>query len=243
MDRLRTAAVAALAVCGAATGWIPTAAYAAPPRGTLTRVEFSELSKMYSGLLSSNSSTDFKTLTAACDRAGTSTSLLATQRSSCVAEIGTLSYISTFASAQSKCDTAIAARSGAAKPATVQDVTAAQEITCLDPEYQQLGHLAGASYAQEVLARQIAVARGFTGVCLATLVDTPHQLRVEHQFALTAERLAQDAGSVTKSDARRALPSTAELARFNTDSKAFGLAFEATTKLGGPTKLSVCRHQ
>jgi len=243
MTRPRTAALVALAVCGVVGFWIPLAAGATPPRGSLTRLEYSQLSKMYSGLLSTAKGTDFTTLTAACEKAGTSTALLATQRSSCVAEISTLSYIETFSSAEKKCDTAIAARAGAARPATIQDLEALQRIACLNPEYQQLGHLARASYTQDVAARQAAIKRGFTGVCLATLVDTASQLQTDHQFALTAERMAADAGSLTKLAARRALPTTAEITQFANDSTAFGKAFTAMTKLSGPTKLSVCRHQ
>jgi hypothetical protein len=237
------AAIAAVTVSGALGFWLPMAAGATPPPGTLTSLEYSQLSEMYSGLLNTTTGTNWKALTAACEKAGSSTPLLATQRSSCVDQISTLSYIETVSSAQKKCDSAIAARSGAARPATVEDLAAMQEIACLNPEYQELGRLAGASYAQDVAARKVAIARGFTGVCLATLVDTRSQIATVHQFALTAERVAQDAGGLTKLAAKRALPRPAEITHFESDSTAFGQAFEAMTRLSGPTKLSVCRHR
>lgn len=230
------------ALCSAAVIGVPLAAGASAPHRTLSGSEYSELSAMYSGLLNTANAGNWAVLRQACEKAGTATPLLATQRSSCVDEVNTISYIETLSSAEKTCNTAIAASSGSGSTAA-QDLSVLQEISCLNNDYQQLSKLAGDSYTQEADARQSALARGFTGVCLATLVDTESQLQVERQFALTAQRLAKESSTLTNRDGLKSAPSPSGIALYQSDLKAFDKAFLALTKLNGPTKLSVCPHR
>jgi hypothetical protein len=217
---------------------------AVTPHGKLTSLEYSELSEMISGILASGHSgtVNWKAATAACEKADTSTPLLASQRSSCLAVMSTLSYVVGFAGAQQKCASGIAARGGAAKAAT-QNTSALQSIVCLDPEYRQLSRLAATMYALDTTARRQALARGFSGVCLATLVDTPPQLQVEQRLAVSAKSLAADADTISGVLLHKVASGKLNITRIDNDATSFSAAFTALTKLGGPVKLSVCPHQ
>ncbi len=201
---------------------------------------------MISGILSSghDGTVDWNAAEAACQKAGSATPLLATQHASCLAVMDTLSYMFSFGKAEEKCTTGtgLAARAGEGK-SSAQNTAALQPIICLEPEYQQLGRLAAAMYTQDRAARQQALARGFTGVCLATLVDTPSQLQAEQRLAIAAKGLATDAATVSGVVLHEVSPSKLNVARVDSDTKAFAAAFSAMTKLTGPIKLSVCAHQ
>lgn len=121
--------------------------------------------------------------------------------------------------------------------------TALHELVCLNSDYQALGRAAKAEYPADKAARKQAVRRGFKGLCLATLVPTPAQLRHEEQFVFATTHLAADVKLLTKVSRGQAPPSKITAVQLDDDAASFEEASRAFLNESGPQKLSVCPHQ
>jgi hypothetical protein len=122
------------------------------------------------------------------------------------------------------------------------DETALLRVVCLNPEYQGLGRAAKALYPADVAGRKQALRRGFKGLCLATLVDTPKQLRVEENFSFTTTHLAADVAALSKASHGQAPPTKITAVQIEDDAGSFENASKAFLSENGPQKLSVCPH-
>jgi hypothetical protein len=253
MRRLLIAAISLTSIWGAGTALAPAAALASPSHGTLTSTEYNQLGKALAGI---NKSLSGKTVNwpvadAACRKAGTTTSLLRSQRKSCLADLATIEALFDFAKDQPRCEAASATTGTTTTGTTTTGTTTTgatsgadlKVLVCLNPQYKLLSRSASAMYPADVAARKVAVARGFSGICLATLVDTPAELRHEENFAFTTKHLAADAALLAKVSLGHAPASDVNATQDVDDATAFEHSASAWLNQNSPQKLSACPHQ
>jgi hypothetical protein len=249
-----------------------------PAKGTLSAVEYSELTHAQAGfakVLKSKNGT-FNELVAACRKAGVADSLLKTQRQSCLDVITTLEAFEKLEVAAPRCaklsappttttgttttpttttgtvtettttvttttvTTPTATTTTGTTPSAAEE-TAVLQVVCLNPEYQGLSRAAKTLYPADVAERKQAVRRGFKGLCLATLVDTPKQLRAEENFSFTTTHLAADVAALAKAGAQAPTTNITAI-QVQDDAASFAEATKTFLSENGPDKLSVCPH-
>jgi hypothetical protein len=276
MLRALIAAAAAASIWAVMGVCVPAAAIAAPthgpPRGTLTAVEYKELTQQQAAfkvVLKSKNGT-WTQANAACRKAGVANPLVKTQRQICLSSVTTLKALTNFGADEEKCSAAAAKTTTGTTttPATTTPTTTAtgtttgttttgttttptgiptgaalQEIVCLNSDYQALGRAAKVMYPADKAARKQALRRGFKGMCLATLVATPAQLRHEEQFVFATTHLAADVEVLTKVSRGQLPPSKITAVQLEDDAASFEEASKAFLNENGPQKLSVCPHQ
>jgi hypothetical protein len=218
-------------------------ALAAAPRGTLTSAEYKQLSNATAAL---NRSASAKAINwgkarAACRSMGGASALLRSQRTSCLDSMAALEALANFPEEQTRC----AAATSKTGTTTTGTTTSAgiQTIICLNPRYQALSRYAKAIYSSDTAARSQAVARGFTGVCLATLASTPADLTKERLFASSAGKLAGDVTLLIKVTNGKAPTSDLNQTQIDNDITKFESTASAVLDEHGPQKLSACPHQ
>jgi len=234
---MATAAVAVL---------LTVPAMAAAPRGTLTSAEYKQLSTATAAL---NRSASAKAINwgrarAACRSIGGASALLRTQRASCLDSIDALEALANFPAEQTRC--ADASKAGTTTTGTTTSPTTSagiRTIICLNPRYQALSRYAKAIYSSDTAARKQALARGFTGVCLATLASTPADLTKERLFASGAAKLAGDVTLLIRITNGKAPASDLNQTKVDNDITRFESTAQAVLDEHGPQKLSACPHE
>jgi hypothetical protein len=264
MPRALIAAAAAASIVAVMGVCVPAAAIAAPthapPRGTLTAVEYKELTQQQAAfklVLKSKSGTwtqanaasvtTLRALTnfgvdaekcsaaAAKSTTGTTTTPTTTTPTTTTTATGTTTTATTTTTGTTT--------TGTTTTPGIPTGAALQEIVCLNSDYQALGHAAKAMYPADKAARKQALRRGFKGKCLATLVATPAQLRHEEQFVFATTHLAADVEVLTKVSRGQAPPSRITAVQLEDDAVSFEQASKVFLDENGPQKLSVCPHQ
>ncbi len=259
--RVLAVAISAASVWGAAAAFGSNAAAAAPRHGTLSSTEYKQLSQVLAGInhALAGKKVNWRAADAACRKAGTTTTLLKTQRKSCLADLTTIEALLNFVTDQPRCEAAAAATSTTGTTTTGTTTTGTttagttttggvsgadlQLVVCLNPEYKALSRAASTMYPTDSAARRQALTRGFSGVCLATLVDTSAELRHEENFAFTAKHLAADAALLTKVSRGQAPASDVNATQVVDDASAFEQSARAWLNQKSPQNLSVCAHQ
>ena len=262
MLRATRATLTIATICGVLAA-IASAPAMARPAGTLTHVEFKQLSAAMAELSTSanNKSVDWVKARAACHRIGRVTVLLRTQRTSCLNSMSALEALANFPAEQTKCAVTASPKTGTTTGITTTGTTttgtttttgatttSAQSavirlIICLSPRYHALGRYAGALYKSDDAARKEAVARGFIGACLATLASTPTDLQKEKLFASSSARLAHDVTVLIKVTRRQAPTTDLNQVQIDSDVNRFATAARAILDENGPQKLSACPHR
>ena len=211
------------------------------PRGTLSGVEYRQLSVVTAALniSASSKSINWTRAHAACARTGRATALLRTQGASCLDNLGVLEALTKFPAEQRRCATATksATSSTQAAPAAIR------LMVCMNPHYQALARDARAVYTADTAARKQTLLRGFTGSCLATLASTPADLRKERQFALASLKLAADVKLLIRVTDHKAPASDFSQARIDADVRRFETSATAVLAEHGEQQLSSCPHQ
>jgi hypothetical protein len=264
MRRALAAAIGIASIWGVLAAFGSTAAIAAPPRGTLTGTEYKELSQQFAAVKRAlaGKNVNWGVADTACRRAGTTSPLLKSQRKSCLDDLATIKALVNFVVDQPKCEAAAATSTGTTTTGTTTTGTSTtgatttgttttgglssadlQVVVCLDPEYEALSRAATTMYPADAASRKQALVRGFGGTCLATLVDTPADLRHEENFAFTAKHLAADAALLTKISRGQAPTSDVNGTQVVDDATAFDESAKTFLNESSPQKLSVCHHQ
>ena len=248
----------ALAIAGAAGICACSTASAATGNGTLTSAEYRQLSAATDAL---NKSASSKTISwskarAACQKTGGATALLRTQRASCLKTITVYQALAAFPVQEHNCSASVNATTGTTTtgtttattttgtttPTTPAESAALRVLVCMSPRYRALGVTANAAYKANSSARKEALARGFSGVCLATLVSTPGQLRTDAHFASSSQKLAADVTVLIRVTQGKAPASSLDQSRIDADAKQFSSSSSAVLAENGPQKLSACAH-
>jgi hypothetical protein len=220
---LLTAAVACLALGG--TWAIP--ALASAPHGTLTSHEYALLSSAEAklGTALRKAPVSWGGARAACHAVGSSTTLLESERASCLTETQLYEGLADFPRQESSC--------GTSQP---------HYDLCVLPLYTDLARDSKALYYADTVEYQQAAQRGLTGRCFDALANTTMQLGEQRDLATTTEKLKADLQLAIKVEEGK-LPSSAITAsQINSDAKAFERDGHLVLDQSGP-KLSVCPHQ
>ena len=204
----------------------------------------------------SSKSIDWAKARAACRAIGGSTELLRTQRASCLDSMSALEGLANFPSEQAKCAAGVLTTTGTTTTGTTTTSTTTtgtttttaesavlRVIICLSPRYQALGRYAKALYRDDTAERKQALARGFTGTCLATLASTPADLKKEKLFASTTARLAHDVTVLIKVTKGQAPTTDLNQVQIDSDVAKFESSARAVLAESGPQKLSACAHR
>jgi hypothetical protein len=161
-----------------------------------------------------------------------------------------LEALANFPEEQTRC-AATASKSGTTTTGTSTTGTATnpaasagiRTIICLNPHYQALSRYAKAIYSSDTAARKQALARGFTGACLATLASTPADLTKERLFAVSAAKLAGDVTLLIRVTRGKAPTSDLNQTQIDNDITKFESTAGAVLNEHGPQKLSACPHR
>jgi hypothetical protein len=247
MLRATRIATTIAAISAAIAAFMTVPALAAAPRGTLTSAEFKQLSNSTAALNRSASAKAINWGKArdACRSIGGASALLASQRTSCLDSMAALEALANFPEEQTRCAAATSKAGATTTGTTTSPVASAgiQTIVCLNPHYQALSRYAKAIYSSDIAARRQALARGFSGVCLATLASTPADLTKERLFASSARRLAADVTLLIKVTRGKAPTSALNQTQIDNDITKFERTASAVLDEHGPQKLSACPHQ
>jgi hypothetical protein len=265
MRRALAVAIGVASLWGALAVYGPAAALAASPSGTLTSPEYKDLSQQFAAVKRTlrSKSVNWKAAEAACRKAGTATPLLRSQRDGCLADLATIQTLVDFGLDEAKCAAAVAqtttgttttgtTTTGTTTTGTTTTGTTTTSglstaylhvVACLNPAYKAISRAATAMYPADVASRKQALARKFAGICLATLVDTPTELRHEENFAFTAKHLAVDAALLTKVGRGQAPASDVSTQQIVDDATDFDTSAKTLLSQSSPQKLSVCSHQ
>ena len=230
---------------------------AAAPSASLSSTEYRELATSTATLNKSASakSINWVRARAGCRQVGTMTALLRTQRATCLATVNVLDALASFPAEQRRCSATTSTTTGTTTTGTTTagtttgtTTTAANSavirlMVCMNAHYQALGREAKTIYKSDLAARKQAVARGFTGACLATLVPTPGELRTVRTFSLASGRLAVDVTLLLKVTQGKEPSSAFSQARIDNDVKQFETSATVVLAAHGQQKLSVCPHQ
>ncbi len=232
----------------------PSPATAAPPRGSLSATEFTQLSAQIEGLKAAEASKpiNWNTADAACRDAGTTTGLLRIQRQFCLIvnatsedqlklQAGALTCKAAGKTTPSTTTTTPATTTTATRFAA-QSAAEIEQLGCLNSDYQALGRAAEAYYHEDQVARRKALARGFTGLCFRTLSDTAAGLRHVESFAFTAKHLADDAALITRVRRGRAPAGAVNPVWVNDDVRDFAAALGQLGREQPVEKLASCPH-
>ncbi len=252
MRRALRVAITLAALSSAVAVGTPLSAMAAAPRASLSSTEYRQLSAATAALNRSASAKaiNWAKARAACRVLGGTTALMRTQRTSCLDSMNALEALADFPSQQAKCVAAATHTTGTTTTgATATGTTTTslqpaltQTIICLNPRYQALERYAGAIYRSDSAARKQAVARGFTGTCLATLASTPADLKKESVFASSTTKLAHDVTVLIKVTKGQAPSSDLNQTQIDDDVARFESSARAVLGEHGPQKLSACPH-
>jgi hypothetical protein len=263
MTRALKLATTVAAICATLVAYGSTTAGAAPTQGKLSATEYKQLSSQLTALEKAlaGKSPSWSEAAVACRRVGVGTPLLKTQRNNCIASVATIHKLLEFSVAEEKC--------AAGSPASVNklEVTATTATTpntfkapaptggvdgvsaarlkllkCLGPDYRSVSVLANQMYVSDLAARKEAVQRGFKGLCLRTLADTPADLKLEQSFAADSKALASDVTLLIKVSKGTAPASSVKGATVTKDGTAFAEQLSKLLEENGPDKLSVCSH-
>jgi hypothetical protein len=224
----RTLAILAAVVAGAAlSGAGAISALAAAPRGTLTSHEYALLTRGEQKAVTAmrKQPVNWNALPAVCRTLGSSTTLLKSERASCLAEAQLFRGLVDFPRQESDCGT-----------------TEPHKDICIVPLYVGLTKDAEAMYQADVVEDQVAAQRGFTGRCLEALANTAKQLEQQHELATATAQITKDVQTSTAVIEGK-LPSTdVNVAQVDADAKTF--EHDVNLVLGQSTpKLSTCPHQ
>lgn len=241
------------AVGGAAAICVSSSAVAAATGATLSSTEYRELATSTAMLNKSASakSINWTRARAGCRQVGTMTALLRTQRATCLATVNVLDALASFPAEQRRCSVTTSSTTGTTTTGTTTtgtSTTAANSavirlMVCMNTHYQALGRQAKTIYESDLAAHKQAVARGFTGACLATLAPTPGELRTVRTFSLASGRLAADVTLLLKVTQGKEPSSAFSQARIDNDVKQFETSATVVLAAHGQQKLSVCPHQ
>ena len=253
MLRATRTAITLAAICGATALCLCGSALAAPTKGTLTSVEYKQLSDATAALNRSATSKaiNWGKARAACRLIRGGGALLHTQRTSCLDSMNALEALANFPSEQARCVAAATGTTGTTTTGTTTTGTTTgparssviRMIICLDPRYQALDRYAKAIYSSDTAARKQALARDFKGTCLATLASTPADLKKERLFASSTAKLAADVTVLIKVTKGKAPPSDLNQTQIDNDVAKFETSARAVLNEGGPQKLSACPHE
>jgi hypothetical protein len=246
--------VAALVVALCATAICVSASVAAAaPRGTLTATEYQQLAVATAALngSASSSTVDWPKARAACNRVSKATALLSTQRATCFGTVHVLDALASFPGEQRQCPKSSATTTtGTTTTVTTTSTTTTSAdsavvrlMICMNPHYQALGRDAKAIDRADIAARKQALARGFSGGCLAALVPTPADLRTAKRFASSTEKLAADVTLLIKVTEGKAPANDFNQTRIDNDVKLFEHSATAVLVEHGQPKLSDCPHE
>jgi hypothetical protein len=240
-----SAVVGSVAICMAAS------AQAVVSKGTLSGAEYRQLSAATVAL---NRSASAKAINwakahAACRKIGGATTLLKSQRTSCLDSMTVLEALENFPAQERRCAASIRAGAGTTTTGTTTTSTSTATapvirlMVCMSPRYQRLGRDAKAFYTADIVARKQAISRGLTGSCLATLVTSPANLKKERLFAAATGRLAADVKLLIRVTEGKAPTSDFSQTKVDSDVKRFETAATAVLAEKGPQKLSTCPHE
>lgn len=246
-----TAGCAVTAIC------ISASAAAAVPKGKLTSAEYTQLSVATATLNKSASakSVNWSKARAACTKVGRTTALLRTQRATCFGSVNVFAALAGFPAEQRGCSKSTTTTTGTTPTGTATGTTTTgttttpadsaviQLMVCMSPHYQALARDAKALDRADISARKDALARGFSGSCLATLAPTPADLRTADRFASSTVKLAADVTLLIKVTEGKAPASDFNQAQIDNDVKQFENSATAVLDEHGQQKLSVCPHQ
>jgi hypothetical protein len=263
MTRALKLATTVAAICAMLVAYGSTTAGAAPAQGKLSVKEYQQLSAQLTALKQAlgGKSPSWSKAAVACRRVGVATPLLKTQRNNCIASVATIHKLLDFSVAEQKCAAGTPASvtklevtaTTATTPSTfkapaptggVDGVSAAKLklLKCLGPDYRSVSVLAERMYVSDLAARKEAVERGFTGLCLRTLADTPADLHLEQGFAASSKALAADVTLLIKVSEGAAPASSIKAATVTRNGSAFSEQLGKLLAEHGPDKLSVCAH-
>lgn len=251
------------AACGAAAIWVFAPGAAAAPAGRLTGAEYKQLSVGIAALNKSASakSVNWSRARAACRAVGRATVLLRTQRTSCLDSMTVLDALASFPPEQRRCRAATKTETGTTTtgPTTTGTSTTGPTTTgtsttparpavirlviCMRPHYDALARDAKGLNRGAILARRAAVARGFSGSCLAALAPTALDLQHARLFASATTRLAADVTLLIKVTEGKEPSSDFDQAKIDRDVKQFETSANAVLDEHGQPRLSVCPHQ
>jgi hypothetical protein len=239
----RLAAIAGAVVVGASAS-----AAAAVPKGTLTGAEYRRLSVGMTALDQSVSgkSVNWSRARAACRAVGDATGLLRTQRASCLESMAVLDALASFPPEERRCPAAVTTTTDTTTTGTTTtpaDSAQIQVMVCMNPRYQALTRDAKALDRGAIVARNAALARGFSGSCLAALAPTPTDLKKSKQFASSTAQLAADVALLIRVTEGKAPSSDFNQAKIDNDVKQFETSATAVLDEHGQPKLSACPHQ
>lgn len=260
MPRTIRLASAPLAACAAAVLGLSTTATAAVPNGTLSGAEYRQLSTAMAALNRSvgAKSVNWVRARAACRSIGGATQLLRTQRTGCLTSVAALASLASFPREQSRCSREIKTTTGTTTTATETtstttsttgtitspaDAAVIQLLVCMSPRYDALAGYSRALERGAAAARRSALARRFSGSCLAALAPSPADLGRARLFASSSERLAADVKVLIKVTEGTDPSSDFNQARVDNDVRQFERSASAVLDENGQTKLSVCPHE
>jgi hypothetical protein len=226
MKRTLAVAIAAVACVTLGGAWaIP--ALATARQGTLTSHEYALLvnaqTKLGTALRKTPVSWD--ELHAICGTVGSSTTLVKSERASCIAETRLLEGLVDFPSREGRC--------GTAQP---------RKDVCTAPLYTALAKHAKVMYDADVVERQRSTQRGFTGRCLQALANTTKQLGEQRDLATATEKLSKDVQLAVQIVEGKLPSSTISASQVEADAKAFEHDGDLVLGQNSP-KLSSCPHQ
>jgi hypothetical protein len=263
MTRALKLAMTVAAICATLVAYGSTTAGAAPAQGKLSAQEYQQLSSQLTALEKAlgGKSPSWSKAAVACRRVGVATPLLKTQRNNCIASVATIHKLVEFSVAEQKCAAGTPASvnklevtaTTATTPTTfkapaptggVDGVSAAKLklLKCLAPDYRSVSVLANQMYVSDLAARTEAVDRGFSGLCLRTLADTPADLRLEQDFAASSKALASDVTVLIKVSQGSSPAGSITAATVTRNANAFAAQLSKLLGEHGPDKLSVCSH-
>lgn len=235
----------AAVLCGAAAIAIDAPA-AAAASGTLSAAEYAQLSTATAALNRSASakSINWTKARAACNKTGVATALLRSQRTGCLDSLIVLEALQTFPAEERHCSAAQRTTTDTTTTpgTTTADAAVIRLMVCMSPRYQALNRHAQAFYRADIAARRQALARGFSGSCLATLASTPSDLRKERSFATSTAKLAADITLLIRITEGKAPASDFNQAHIDRDASVFDRAATAVLAEHGPQRLSTCPH-
>lgn len=197
------------------------------PRGKLTRVEYKLLSQAKTSFRKAvgRNTVNWTAARASCASLGSSTPLLASQRSDCSTQVALVHVFVAFPASDARC--------GNKTP---------QQFVCALPIFAALNRGTSAFYAAESGARDQAVSRGLSGRCLATLAPPASVVAQERKLAALTSALYRDMQLVVKVSDGKAPAGKLDLATVNADVKQFEQLGTEVVLRSAPTDIAACPH-
>jgi hypothetical protein len=194
--------------------------------GKLTATEYSSLHRMIVSVKAAAHAkpTDWSAMRAACLAAQTSSALLVSIRSSCVADTLFLRLLFTFQSANAGC--------GQAMP---------HKLLCQVSLYNALARDDRASYAADAAARSVATKRGFSGTCLAVISTSARELHLEKQLSDATNTLDKDIRASLEAAEGHPIRGFTRTKAEN-DGETFQRAYVALQTTPSPSNIRACPH-